>query len=258
MSRVTKDNTTYLQNTEHLLDAGLITEILVENLPLRYELRNIQRTAWENVTKYETLTLTDVYLRNDNDKSKILTKNPLIVTNHSIEHVFPSSLAKGTEMRLYQGDKIVRIVVGTPRPLQEIRETIRISKRVSPNSHLSVRVEGTIANIWFQITGDLTLVFDEFKEERKIQGQVVETKMIDIKQVATPISKIAVLYDDSQNNVEDPGARYRTFNIIAIVACVIFFGTAIIAWTDVTIKLLRMRREKRNGTHKPIQHARIY
>lgn len=228
----------------------------MENLPLRYELRNIQRTPWENVTKYETVDLLDIYLRNDEGKSQIMTRNPLIVRNHSIEHVFPETLARGTELRLYEEDKITRIVVGQPRPLQEVRENIRISKRVSPNSHMSVRVEGTLANIWFEITGDLTLVYEDFKEERKIKGQVVENKMVDIVQIPTPVSKIAVLFDDGRNHVEDPGARYRTFNIIAIIACIVFFGTAIIVWQDVIRKILHMRREKKKAMehYHPIHH----
>lgn len=158
------------------------------------------------------------------------------------------SLFRGSEMRLYDEEKIIRIVVGSPRPLKEVRETIRISKRLGPNVHTSVKVEGTLAKIWFEITGDLTLVYEDFKEERLIQGQVIESKTIDIKQIGAPISKIAMLYDDSINKVEDPGARYRAFKIVAVVACVFFFGVCIVAFTDVIRYLLRTRREKRKNS----------
>lgn len=261
VSRVTKDKVVFLQSTDHALDEGLVTEILVENVPLRYELRNIQRTAWENVTRYETVTLEDMYLRNDDEKPKILTKNALIVTNHTIEHVFPSSLAKGTEMRLFEEEKVIRMVVGSPRPLQQIRESMKLSKRLGPNSHTSIRVEGTLAKIWFEITGELTLVYDDFKEERTIQGQVIESKTINIKQIGSPVSKIAVLYDESTKKVEDPGAAYRTFKIFSILAFILFFGVLIVTFTDVIRQMIRLRKEKserRGSIRKSIQHERIY
>ncbi|XP_063704835.1 uncharacterized protein LOC134834185 [Culicoides brevitarsis] len=241
-----------LLKRDHATDHELQLEVLVEHLPLRYELRNIQRTAWENVTRQEKEILAEAYLRNDDEKSKILTQNPLIVTNHSIFHIFPSNIAEGSEMRLYENDQINRIVVGHPRDLHQIRETMRISKRMAAKSHTSVRVEGIPAKIWYEITGDLTLVYSDFKEERKLlKAQVIESKMIDIRQVGSSISRIGVSYDDALNGVEDPEARYRTFNILAICASVLFFGTMLVVFTDVVLKLLRMRKEKKIA-HKKI------
>uniref|UniRef100_A0A336MNF1 CSON004157 protein n=1 Tax=Culicoides sonorensis TaxID=179676 RepID=A0A336MNF1_CULSO len=259
MSRVSKNNATYLHNNEHVLDEAIATEVLVENLPLRYELRNIERTHWENITKLEVLKLEEIYFRNEDSKSKIIAKYPDILTNRSIEHVFPDFVIPGTEMRLYQDEQVERIVVGQPKPMQQVRvKDMSIRKRISPNSHTTVRIEGTLANVWFEFTGDLTLVYDGFKEEQQIKGRVIENKVIDIKQIHSTMSKIIVLYDDGVKN-EDPEARYRAFKIVAIIACIIFFGTCIVVWTDVIIKLIRARREKRKGaTHSPQPYEKVY
>lgn len=228
-------------------------EILIENFPLRYELRNIDRTTWENVTKLHTIKLAEEYLLNENSKSLIMTREPILRTNFSVTYEFPVNIAKGMEMRVYQDDTIQRLVVGEPRPVIVESQIYRIMKKISPESHMDVKVEGTLANVWYEIHGDLTLVYDGLRVDTKIKARIIETKVVDVKSIASIQTPLGVPYIEDPDKEMDPQKRRDIFNIIFYVACCIFFGTVIIAWTDVAIKLIRMRRDKntkrgRSGT----------
>jgi len=224
-------------------------EILIEKLPIRYELSDVERTKWKNVTELQTVTISKEHLKNSQTKSQIMIKEVPYLSNNSMEYIFPENIARNREVRIFKDDKIFRVNTFTNPPAVIQHSAFKIERRVGPNSVLDLRVIAVQSATLYEISGTLNSVYDdEVREERSLNLKVIERGLTDVH--AEELLPSQMLGRFSEGYSVDQKEGTSGWDIWIILAVCIFFGTVIIAATDVSIKLIRARRAKALGHTK--------
>lgn len=234
---VDSDNVSALSNDYTADDV----EVLIEKLPIRYEMRNIEKTKWKNVTEIQSVTISKEHLKNTGSKSKLIAKEVPYTSNHVVDYIFPETMAHTREVRMVNADGTINRIntfaqaVATPE-----YKTFFIERRVGPDSVLNTKVLGTLSKSLYEIEGDLTKVYDDDERETsRLRIQVIETDIIDVHAEDYVTGKSG----DGRNaqgvsgivNEEDGEALH----IWVIMSFCIFFGVIIGFGIDVALKIVR-------------------
>lgn len=214
-------------------------EVLIEKLPIRYELKNIERTKWRNITDIKTVTISHEHLKNPEKKSKLITKEVQYSTNHSIKYEFPSNVLANRELRLFKEDKIQRLNTLAPPESTIEHKSIRVERRVAPKWVQDLKVTGTLSKILYEIQGDFVKIYDDDeKESDRVKIQVIETNLLDVKVEDITSAKMDARGADAVAS-DKHHEGYTGFEIWVIISFCLFFGTILIAFTDVAVRLYR-------------------
>lgn len=144
----------------------LATEVLVQRIPLIYDLKTRQATSWRNVTDGDMVLLTTNHLSN----RKLTTQFVQKIVSYDLEREYqfdlPESLSKEVAVNVYDeaGRLNLRFDVGDAAKTL-ISKSVPAIKRMLPRTTIEVSVRGRNEHILSKLNADLITVFDRHDDE---------------------------------------------------------------------------------------------
>jgi len=240
-----------------------LLEVLFEMLPVRYQLTNMTASAWNNITFIKPISLGKIELENANDTDGHiegdLSYSFPIETNTTFLSSYPIA-GLSVEM-LDESDVKKNFIIGSTNTYI-FNDTFSVERLVPAFKKEIASLKAKFGIHEYDIEGKIVSIFGlntdgtTIKESHTIRARVVTLGTYDIKDAyyledyTTTTEKI-----ESTTSEELPiaiprgpeAAIYPGFQKVFYVACVLFFGTLIIAAVDVIRKLRRDRKEKTRG-----------
>lgn len=139
----------------------LSTEVLVQRLPLRYDLKTVQRGSWKNVTEGETIVLAKTHLINRDENTQFVQKVIPFDLAREVQFELPDHLVQDIAVNVYDeaGRLGLRFDVGDAATTL-ISKSVPAIKRLLGRTILEVTVKGRTERVLSMLTGDLITVFD--------------------------------------------------------------------------------------------------
>ncbi|XP_059622952.1 enolase-binding protein-like [Phlebotomus argentipes] len=264
-------------NSEKSEEAAVdVKEVLLERLPVAYELTNIVYDRWRNVTFLNQTVLTSVNLTNAQHKTDFVEALVRFDFEKKINITLLEGLAAGVPIILHEDQGTLRYTVGeVTKKMQS--GIVSVVKRLPASTSAMVRVVGTETLSVIHMSAKLTTIYarddqgvDKI-EEGDVQTSCIETGVMDVRpeetvsiHIDTPgsgggpkapheITKSPTLppiyIPPSTENppislFQNPGPIYPGFKTFSTIGAILFFSVFIIAMTDVARKIIQAQRQK--------------
>lgn len=139
----------------------IYSEILVQRLPLRYDLKTVQIGAWKNVTEGETIQLAQTNLINRDEATQFVQKVIPYDLEREVQFDLPENLVKDIQVNVYDeaGRLGLRFDVGDAATTL-ISKSVPAIKRLLGRTSIAVTVKGHTERVLSKLNGDLITVFD--------------------------------------------------------------------------------------------------
>lgn len=148
----------------------ITTEVLVQRLPLRYELKTLQVGAWKNVTEGENVVLAKTNLINRNEASQFIQKVIPYDLEREVHFDLPSDLVQDVLVNVYDeaGRLGLRFDVGDAATTI-ITKSVPAIKRLLGRTSIDVTVSGRTERVLSKLNGDLIMVFDRNDDKTVVE-----------------------------------------------------------------------------------------
>lgn len=146
------------------------TDILVQRLPLRYDLRTLQVGSWKNVTELETVVLANTHLINRHEDTQFVQKVVPYDMEREVEFDLPQDLVQDVQVNVYDaaGRLGLRFDVGDAATTL-ISKSVPAIKRLLGRTSIEVTVKGRTERVLSKLNGDLITVFDRNDDKTVVQ-----------------------------------------------------------------------------------------
>lgn len=138
------------------------TEVLVQRLPIHYDLKIVHVGAWKNITEGEHVSLATTHLYNRQSDNQFVQK----VIPYDLEREvqfdpLPEDLLRDVKVNVYDeaGRLDLRFDVGDAATTL-ISKSVPAIKRLLPRTSIEVSVQGRNDRVLSKVNGDLITVFD--------------------------------------------------------------------------------------------------
>uniref|UniRef100_A0A1L8D9Z6 Putative enolase binding protein n=1 Tax=Nyssomyia neivai TaxID=330878 RepID=A0A1L8D9Z6_9DIPT len=252
-----------------------VKEILLERLPVAYELTNIVYDRWRNVTFLDQIVLTSVNLTNVNLQTDFVESLVRFDFVKKINVTLLSDLAPGVPIILHEETGTIKYTVGeVTKKIQA--GIVSVVKRLPAKTSAIVRVIGTETLSVIHMSAKLTTIYARDEqgvdkiEEGDIHTTCIETGVMDVRpeetvsihidppsegklpQVQQEATTVKVVKPTLPTTTDVPpialfqpkGPVYPGFKTFSTIGAIIFFSIFLIAMTDVARKLIQDQRQK--------------
>ncbi|GAB0090198.1 integral component of membrane [Sergentomyia squamirostris] len=256
-----------------------VDHVLLERLPVAYELTDIVYAPWRNVTFLEQIVLTSVNLTNSHLETNFVEALVRYDFHKKINVTLFSSLTTGVPIIFHENSGTpLRYTVGEiTRKMQS--GIVSVVKRLPAKTSAVVRVIGTETLSVIHMTAKLTTIYARYDhgvdkiEQGDIKTTCIESGVMDVGAEETvkiqidppgsvplpqspleptkvPTQPPSLLPSTTRNppiSIFQPsGPIYPGFKTLSTVGVVVFFSVFIIAMTDVARKIIQDQRRKSN------------
>uniref|UniRef100_A0A7G3AJV0 Putative enolase binding protein n=1 Tax=Lutzomyia longipalpis TaxID=7200 RepID=A0A7G3AJV0_LUTLO len=256
-------------------DSPDVADVLLERLPVAYELTNIIYDRWRNVTFLDQIVLTSVNLTNHHLNTDFVESLVRYDFEKKVNVTLLLDLAPGVPIILHEETGTIKYTVGEVTKKVQAG-IVSVVKRLPAKTSAIVRVIGTETLSVINMSAKLTTIYarDDYGVDKIEEGDIhttcIETGVMDVR----PEETISIHIDppgvgDHPQMQQEPstapvakptqptstpapaislfqpsGPVYPGFKTYSTIAAVIFFSVFIIAMTDVARKIIQDQRRK--------------
>uniref|UniRef100_A0A1B0C9P0 Uncharacterized protein n=1 Tax=Lutzomyia longipalpis TaxID=7200 RepID=A0A1B0C9P0_LUTLO len=256
-------------------DSPDVADVLLERLPVAYELTNIIYDRWRNVTFLDQIVLTSVNLTNHHLNTDFVESLVRYDFEKKVNVTLLSDLAPGVPIILHEETGTIKYTVGEVTKKVQAG-IVSVVKRLPAKTSAIVRVIGTETLSVINMSAKLTTIYarDDYGVDKIEEGDIhttcIETGVMDVRpeetisihidppgigdhpQMQQEPSTVPVAKPTQPTSTPAPaislfqpsGPVYPGFKTYSTIAAVIFFSVFIIAMTDVARKIIQDQRRK--------------
>lgn len=156
------------------------TEVLVQRLPLHYDLKAVHLGSWKNVTEGENVVLATTHLFNRQDSTQFVQKVVPYDLEREVQFDLPENLVQGIAMNVYDeaGRLGLRFDVGDAATTL-ISKSVPAIKRMLAHTSIEVTVAGRTERVLSKLNGDLITVFDR-ADDKAVVDRFTQNLMLNV------------------------------------------------------------------------------
>lgn len=165
------------EQSQHIL----YTEILVQRLPLHYDLKTVRVGSWKNVTTGENIVLATTHLSNRKLETQFVQKVIPYDLQREVQFDLPADLISDVKVNVYDesGRLSLRFDVGDAASTL-ISKSVPAIKRLLPRTSIEVTVQGRDDRVLSKLNADLITVFDRADDKTVVDRFTAKNLMLNV------------------------------------------------------------------------------
>lgn len=158
------------------------TEILVQRLPIHYDLKIVHVGAWKNITEGEHVSLASTHLYNRQSDNQFVQKViPYDLEREVQFELLPEDLLRDVKVNVYDEAGRLDLSFGVGDAATTlISKSVPAIKRLLPRTSIAVSVQGRNDRVLSKVNGDLITVFDRADDNAAVVQRFTKNLVLNV------------------------------------------------------------------------------